>query len=199
LALKDDIESIKNDLIGESRFLEQYIKIEDYLKKHRKKMTILVGVVVALLLGSLISNILESNKRNAANEAYLAYAANPDDKAQLAVIQAKNPLLSTLIELKLAVAVSDTKKLETLAKTENKMLAGLAKYHLAILSGDTKTINEYTLEEGAMLKDFAALQLAYAHFKEGNQKAARDALKKIPFESQLKKSAAYLEHYGLSQ
>ena len=199
MALKDDIESIKNDLIGESRFLEQYIKIEDYFKKHKKKVVTIISVALILLIGNVVASVIESSKRDAANEAYIAYAANPTDKAQLAVIQSKNPALFTLIELKQAVADADMEKLKVLAGNENSMLAGLAKYHMAILSGDTKTIEEYALQEGSMLKDFASLQLAYTYFKEGNQKAARDTLKKIPFESQLKKSAAYLEHYGLSQ
>ena len=79
------------------------------------------------------------------------------------------------------------------------IIAKLAKYHLAVLSGDTKTIADYTLEEQAFLKDFASLQLAYELYSEGKQKEAKDALKRIAFESQLKKSANYLEHYGLNK
>lgn len=198
MALKDDIESIKNDLVGESRFLEQYIKIEDYFKKHKKKILTVLGVVVVLLIGNYISGVMAMNKKLAANEAYLEYVQT-NDAAKLDVIKEKNPALFTLLSLQKAVADKDVESLKQLSGNEIKIVADLAKYHVAILGGDTETIADYTMEEKVLLKDFASLQLAYKLYSEGKQKEAKDALKKIAFESQLKKSANYLEHYGLTK
>ncbi len=198
MALKDDIESIKNDLVGESRFLEQYIKIEEYFKKHKKKILTVIGIVVILLLGNYISGVMAMNKKLAANEAYLAYAQSKD-AAKLEEVKANNPALYTLLSLQKAVADKDIEALKELSGNEIKIVADLAKYHVAILSNDAKTISDYTLEEKALLKDFASLQLAYKLYTEGKQKEAKEALKKIAFESQLKKSANYLEHYGLNK
>ena len=198
MALKDDIESIKNDLVGESRFLEQYIKIEDYFKKHKKKILTLVGAALILLIGNYVNNTMVMNQKLAANDAYLAYVKD-GDASKLDVIKADNPALYTLLTLKKAVADKDMDTLKALSTNDMGIIAKLAKYHLAILSGDTKTIADYTLEEQAFLKDFASLQLAYELYSEGKQKEAKDALKRIAFESQLKKSANYLEHYGLNK
>lgn len=199
MALKEDIESIKNDLIGESRFLEQYIHIENYFKKHKKKVILIIAAAVALLVGNYVLGMMEANKKLAANDAYLAYVKNPQDAAQLESIKANNPALFTLIELKKAVDTQDTTALEKLAKSEIDIVAKLAAYHLATLSGDPKKMADYTLEEKAFLKDFTSLQLAFKLYEAGRYKEAQDALKKIPFESQLKKSANHLEHYGLNQ
>lgn len=198
MALKDDIESIKNDLVGESRFLEQYIKIEDYFKKHKKKILTVAGIVLVLLIGNYLSGVMEMNKKLAANEAYLEYVKTKD-ASKLDVIKEKNPALYTLLSLQKAVSDKDLEGLKKLSSSDIRIVADLAKYHVAILSNDTKTIADYTMEENALLKDFASLQLAYKLYSEGKQKEARDALKKIAFESQLKKSANYLEHYGLNQ
>lgn len=198
MALKDDIESIKNDLVGESRFLEQYIKIEDYFKKHKKKILTVIGLVVILLVGNYISGVMAMNKKLAANEAYLEYVKSKD-ASKLETVKANNPALYTLLSLQKAVADKDVEGLKSLSSSEIKIVADLAKYHVTILEGDTDTISDYTLEEKALLKDFASLQLAYKLYSEGKQKEAKDALKKIAFESQLKKSANYLEHYGLNQ
>lgn len=198
MALKDDIESIKNDLVGESRFLEQYIKIEEYFKKHKKKILTVIGVIVILLIGNYISGVMAMNKKLAANEAYLAYTKTKD-ASQLEIVKENNPALYTLLSLQKAVADKDIDTLKALSKNEIRIVAKLANYHVAILTGDTDTINDYTMEEKAILKDFASLQLAYKLYSEGKQKEAKDALKKIAFESQLKKSANYLEHYGLNK
>jgi len=141
---------------------------------------------------------MEMNKKLAANEAYLEYVKTKD-ASKLDVIKEKNPALYTLLSLQKAVSDKDLEGLKKLSSSDIRIVADLAKYHVAILSNDTKTIADYTMEENALLKDFASLQLAYKLYSEGKQKEARDALKKIAFESQLKKSANYLEHYGLNQ
>jgi hypothetical protein len=48
VSLKDDIEVIKNDIVGESRFLEEYIKIEKFIKKYKKLIISIIGILIVI-------------------------------------------------------------------------------------------------------------------------------------------------------
>ncbi len=198
MGIKDDIESIKDDLIGESRFLEQYIKVEAYFKKHKLKVLLILGAVIVLIAGNLIMGGIESAKKTAANTAYLDYVKTGND-ADMEKIKENNPALFTLLSLKKAVKEQNLEALKTLSQNENPIVAKIARYHQVILSADLKAMQSYAVEEKAFLKDFTALQLAFKLYEAGDHKAAQEALRAIPFESQLKKSAGQLEHYGLAR
>ena len=198
MGIKEDIESIKDDLVGESRFLEQYIKVEAYIKKHKIKIAVIVVALIALLVGNYVMESMENARKMAANKAYLAYMQNGNE-AELENIKDNNPALFTLLSLKKAVKEQNLENLSTLSKNDNPIIAKIARYHHVILSGDAKAMETYALEEKAFLKDFTALQLAFKLYEAGDHKGAQEALRKIPFESQLKKSAGQLEHYGLTR
>ena len=198
MGIKEDIESIKDDLVGESRFLEQYIKVEAYIKKHKIKIMVVVVAIVALLVGNYIMDSMDNARKMAANKAYLAYLQSGNE-AELNEVRENNPALYTLLSLKKAVKEQNLDALKTLSQDSNPIVAKIARYHSVILSGDVKAMEAYALEEKAFLKDFTALQLAFKLYEAGDHKAAQEALRKIPFESQLKKSAGQLEHYGLTR
>ncbi|MDQ1339472.1 MAG: hypothetical protein QG567_624 [Campylobacterota bacterium] len=199
MALKDDIEYIKNDLVGESRFLEEYIKLENRFKKHKKKIFIAIGIIVVLFFGNVIFNMIKENRLYGANEAYVEYLNNPTKTNNLEIIKEKNQALYDLIMLKDAVKNSDQATLTKFSTHEDPIVSQLANYHLAVIANDASKMQEYSMKEGAILKDFVSLQLAYKLYAEGKIKEAKSILATIPFDSQLKKSAMQLEHYGLSE
>ena len=93
MALKENLNAIKQGLSTEEQFLEGMIKSERFFKKY--KWTLVSGVVIVALLGVgyAITDTLKTKHLRTANEAYRAVLANPDDAVALKTLKESSSVL----------------------------------------------------------------------------------------------------------
>jgi len=196
MALKEDIEAIKQEIVGEEEFFEHYVKAERFFKKHKEKLKSLTMIITAVFTWYIVSSSLEAKRLADSNELYLKYI-NKNDKNALSELKKVNPKLYDLVVLKNAIKNKDIAKLKELTNSKTFMVSKIAKYHIASITKDEKALKEYTLSEDAILKDFASIQLGFKMLQKNKTKEAKRVFDAIAFESPLKKSALLLEHFGI--
>lgn len=197
MSLKDNLDEVKGELLGESRFLEQFIRLEKLVKKYRLPLLALAGLILAGLIGKGVMGWMGDRRAASANAAYLALTENPENGEAQKELESANPALYSLYKLNAAAKSGDPAALEALTQSANPLVARLASYQLASLKGDAASMAAHSMQGDALLKEFALLQEAERHFAEGEIEKGRNVLAAIPFTSPLKSTANLLEHYGV--
>ena len=79
MAIKDDINSIKEELNTQEQFLENMIKSERFFKKYSKFIitAVILGAIGAI--GYYVNDALKEKDFKAANAAYAKLILNPKD------------------------------------------------------------------------------------------------------------------------
>jgi predicted negative regulator of RcsB-dependent stress response len=196
MGIKEDIEAIKQDIVGEEQFFEQYVKAEKFFKKYKEKLKALTMIATAFATYFIITNSLEANRIEKTNALYLEYSQSKN-KTTLSKIKNISPKLYDLILLKDAIKNKDLKVLQELKNSKTVFVAKLASYHLASISEKEEELNAYLLKEGALLKDFASLNLAFVLIQNKKFEKAQKVIDSIAFDSPLKKPATTLLHFGI--
>jgi len=196
VGFKEDMESIKSDIVGEGRFLEQYVKIENFIKRHKMKLYGLFAVVVIVIGANIVSDYNQEQKRMAANEAYNTLLKDPTNESAKKSLQANAPLFYDLLALKEAVKAKDIQTLSTLSASANPLIAQFATYQLAVVKGDNASLAAIKQEGG--LGDFARFMQAFNALEKGEMELGHRMLAGIGFSSPLKNGASALEHYGIT-
>jgi len=99
MGIKEDIEAIKQDIVGEEQFFEQYVKAERFFKKYKEKLKALTMIATAFATYFIITNSLEANRIEKTNALYLEYSQSKN-KTTLSKIKNISPKLYDLILLK---------------------------------------------------------------------------------------------------
>ena len=151
MAIKDDIDSIKEELNTQEQFLENIIKSERFFKKYKK---IIIGALVLGVIGAAgyyINGALKEKEFRAANAAYAKLILNPKDEQAKAELKQKDPSLYALYEFKRAVDNNDTNALKSLANEQiDPLLKDIVK----------SQINE---PSGQILSSYKAVKIGRAH------------------------------------
>ncbi len=197
MSIKEDIESIKSDMVGDGKSLEIVIKIERQLKKHKAKIYATFAIAAIIIIANISNNYIQEERKFAANEAFLALSKDSTNTNAKMILSEKNPALLALLELQTAAKTNNIEKLKQLQNSPIEIVATLASYQITANSDDKNALEQYLLNEKALMKDFARLQLAQKQYKSGELNAAHDSLSQIPFTSMLKNSSSSFEHYGL--
>ena len=179
MAIKDDINSIKEELNTQEQFLENMIKSERFFKKYSKFIitAVILGAIGAI--GYYVNDALKEKDFKAANAAY----ANPKDEQAKAELKQKDASLYALYEFKVAVDNNDTSALKSLANEQiDPLLKDIVKSQL----------NE---PSGQILSSYRAAINGYELLKEDKIDEAKNEFKKIPLNSQLQDLVKNLEHY----
>ena len=71
MALKEDINDIKQRLSAEEEFLENVIKSEFFIKKHKKLIISIIVILVVICGGIYLSKFVQQKKTQEANLLYL--------------------------------------------------------------------------------------------------------------------------------
>lgn len=198
MSYKDDIESIKSEIVGEGRFLEYYMHFEKYYKKYK---FVVWGVIFALIFGfayNRYSAYQAEQRVDIVNTSLNKLLKDPTNKSFQEDLKAKSPKLYTLVMLNEASRTNDKEVLKTLIN-ETGLIGKVAKYQLASIEGDGEKLQELRVNEGATLKDFSILQTAYTYIKSGETAKAKEEVAKLPFNSQFKTNADIISHFGVGK
>lgn len=185
LAIKEDINALKQEIGAEEQFLESIIKGERFFKKY--KIFIIAIVVIALLLGIGygVFDTIKNNRIKSANIAYEMLLKNPQNTKALEELKSSSDSLYNVYLFHMASQKQDKKALQTLASNGSDLDALL------------KDIVNYELQNGnsQALKDLDVLIKGYKQLKSGNVKAARATFSAIALTSPLQEVVKQLMHY----
>lgn len=181
LALKDNIEHIKNELNAQEQVLENFIKGERLIKKYKYYLLALILVIIFAIAYSLITSSLHEKQLQADNALYASLLEDPNNEIIKAQLQSSNANLYALFLLN-----SQTKEElgEKLAQINTQKLDPLLQKIIALNQNDLTFLSEYE-----------KLMQAYELLKQNKIKEAHVLLAQIPLDSPLQQIIQNLKHY----
>lgn len=186
LALKDDIEGIKEQIGTEEQFLQSMIKSELFIKKYKRPL--LACVILAVLgVASYYGNeFYKEYKINKANAIFSELVKNPNDEKILNELKNEDFNLYAIY------------KLENLKNSQNVDMSEIVNDEK--LDPMLKNIINLQLGKsgGELLSDYETLLKGFKLLKEGKLKDAKNEFDKIPFNSPLNQIAQNLKHYNIT-
>lgn len=182
MAIKDDLEYIKEGLNTQEQLLSSAIASERFFKKYKK--IIYLGVILALVFVLIYGlNSFFQNKNIKENNAlYNALMLDVNNSALAAKLNKASPNLYALYALQMA---KNGELAPLNLALENPKSDAILKEILKAASGDGSEL----------LADYDALLTGFKLLKENNIQAAKLEFAKITENSSLKQLARNLEHY----
>ena len=199
MSIKENIQTLKDELSSEEKLFESALRTERFVKKYQKP---LMGSVISLLLivgGAIGYQAYDNSRIESSNVALNTLLANPIDKNALNTLENKNTKLYELYMLSKAIKGSDIKSLELLQKSQSPEIADIATYETAVLKTDHSSLENYTKKQGGMYQDMALLETAVMLIKKGDSKSAQNELALIKEDSAVYPMAQMLSHFGVKQ
>lgn len=185
MALKENIEALKQELSAQEQLLENIIAGERFFKKHKKKIIVILALLIVLLIGYVSAKTIRSSNLKASNEAYKVLLSSPQDEQALSTLRSKNKPLYRAFVFKEASKSGDKETLKKLLSENNKdVIAALAAYELQeSISGDN------------ILENFVVLKEGYELLKDGKAEEANLKFATIASDSVVMDVIRKLEHY----
>lgn len=199
MSIKENIQTLKDELSAEERIFESTIRAERFVKKYQKP---LMASIISLLLvaGAAIAyQAYDQTKIENSNTALNALLLNPEDKEALKSLEKENTALYELYTLSKAIKASDVKTLQSLMQAKSPEIADIATYETAVLMNDQKALENYTKKQGAIYEDMALLETAVMLIQKGDSVAAHSKLALIKEDSAVYSTAQTLNHFGVKE
>lgn len=187
LSIKDSINEAKEKFESDEKMLASAFKFEKFYKKYKLLLLGTVGAVILFFGATAVMNIMEEQRLEAANEAYIKLSKDTKNVAALADLKEKNPILFELFEYKNAMENNNTEVLKTLSSSKNELIADIAGYHLAIMRGKEASSDLYA--------EVAVVNNAHLLIKQGKVSEANDELSAIEEKSPLYNISKIMKHY----
>lgn len=183
MAIKDDINVIKQELNAQEQFLENAIRTERFFKKYRTPFIIIALAVLAFVGYSYTSKYMHDKKIAEANKAYISISENPNDTQAASTLEANAPSLLAIVKFKEYSKNGDTAAITALANSGVDPL--LAQFFLASIGeGD-----------GTLLAGYNEVIKGFELLKSGKIKQANEEFSKVPADSALSNLIKNLKHY----
>ncbi|MDD5211475.1 MAG: hypothetical protein PHV62_03610 [Sulfuricurvum sp.] len=199
MSIKENIQTLKDELNSEEKLFESALRTERFVKKYQKP---LMGSVISLLLivgGAIGYQAYDNARVESSNAALNTLLAHPIDKNALNTLENKNAKLYELYTLSKAIRESDIKSLELLQKSQSPEIADMATYETAVLKAEYSALENYTKKQGGMYQDMALLETAVMLIQKGDTKSAQNQLASIKEDSVIYPTAQMLSHFGVKQ
>ena len=199
MSIKENIQTLKDELSSEEKFFESAIRTERFVKKYQKP---LMASVISLLLavgGAIAYQAYDQAKIENSNTALNALLLNPDNKEALKSLEKENSSLYELYTLSKAIKASDVKALHALVQAKSPEIADIATYESAVLMNDQKALESYTKKQGAIYQDMALIEMAVTLIQKGDVISAHSKLALIKEDSAMYPTAQTLSHFGVKE
>jgi len=188
MALKDNLEAVKQELSSDEKLLEQAFQLEKFYKKHKVKIyTVLIALTLAVA-GYKINNYLQTQKLLKANEALIALEKNPNDKDALNKLKQNNQKLYSLYLYSKAANSANEKELNKISVNDD-LLKDVIAYHKGVIKSKPT--------DSVYYQNLVLVEKAYLLIKEGKKNEAKNILAKVSKNSALSPVARLLEHYTI--
>lgn len=189
MSMKENVDYIKQELNSEEKFLENFVKVERFYKKHKKLIIAIAIIIVLAVVSFIVKQNIDQNNKIVANKAFDKILDNPKDKEALSVLKEKN---KKLYEVALYL---NTKDSGTKADINLPFLKQLLQYEEAVKTKNLSQLNTVSMESDFLLKEFAILNKAILLTNESKYEEAKNSLKLIPKSSKAYELANLLNHY----
>jgi len=189
--IADATRSIKKELSGDEKLLENAFKLETLYKKYKFLLWAIVLALVLFFIGKTVMESMQNSRLEEANQAFLILQDKADDKQALTILKEKNPALFELFSYSQAAKTQDKKVLNALSGSTNVVVADVSKYTAAVI--DNKPI------DSKIYKEMALLEEAYLSIKAGDINNARAKLELIDDRSPLSVTIKLLKHYLIKE
>lgn len=194
MALKDNLNAVKEELSTEEQFLESVIKVESFYKKNKKIIISLLAAAAAALLSYFVYSYMQISNLKSSNQAYLTLLKNPNDKNAIDALKSNNAPLYNLYLFQNAVKSNNPQELEKIkGQMTDPILKDLANYQDIALSNGS--FSNYAMGQNALLKNLAIIEEGYKLLKEGKKAEAEQKFSQIPAGSSLQGIVDSLSHY----
>ncbi|ANE36160.1 hypothetical protein CIG11343_1146 [Campylobacter iguaniorum] len=183
MAIKEDINYIKNEISSQEQFLENAIRSERFLKKNKKIIIAIVVIALFTIFVYVIKTIAYEKNLETTNQAYKALLQNPNDSAAQSILKEKSPSLFALYAIKNA---NDTNSTALIDEALNMQIDPLLKEVI------NSAKNQNT---DGLMSSYAALISGYELLKQNKIEEAKIEFSKIPQNSPLEGISKNLQHY----
>ncbi|EAJ1636671.1 hypothetical protein CFB96_06795 [Campylobacter jejuni] len=192
MGLKDNLKAVKNELNTEEQFIENFIKVERFIRKYKFYISAVVIILVAWFAGNFIISKINNYKTKEANEIYANLIQDPSNKNLLEQLKNKNTNLYTIFLLKENINDLNNTAFQNELKQiyNNAQTNTLLKNIIALSLGD----------KSIFLKNYDKLLEAYKLLEQNKIEEANVLLSQIKENSSLNQIAKNLKHYqGITQ
>lgn len=180
MAIKENIDYIKKELNSQEQILQNAIKGEMFLNKHKKTIISIFVIIVVFVCGFFVKQALENKKINDANIAYNTLLKNPNNHEVKEQLKSLNPSLFALFALQKSSDLNSTDLLhEALSLEIDPILK-------EIISED---------QNSDIFANYNALKTGYEALKDNKIQRARLEFAKIKQNQNMQNVAKNLEHY----
>lgn len=195
MSLKENIDYVKQELSTEEKFLEGFVKVEQFYKAYKLYLLSAIALIVVIVVAVSTVNFLEQQRNMESSQAYSNLLENPKNTSAAKKLQENNPALFALFQFGEAIQNGDTATLQTLSQNSDPLIKTLAGYQLATQTQKSTQLSTFASGTEMEIKDLAHLQEAYLLLKENHFNEAKNKLAMIAFDSPVKPLANMLEHY----
>ncbi|HEX5670278.1 MAG TPA: hypothetical protein VFX66_01980 [Sulfuricurvum sp.] len=199
MSIKENIQTLKDELSSEEKFFESAIRTERFVKKYQKPLMVSVISLLFIVAGAIAYQAYDQSKIDNSNIALNTLLTNPNDTAALKTLSQENAPLYDLYTLSNAIKKGDVKTLQSLEKSEALAVADIASYEVAVLNNDQNALEEYTKKQGAVYQDLALIDTAVLSIQKGDTKSVQSKLALIKEDSVMYPVAQMLSHFGVKQ
>lgn len=184
MALKDDLNVIKQRVDSEEQFLENMIRTERFFVKYKKLIIVIIAIFIIAGGYIYVKNLTEQNRILKANEAYSELILNPNNKDAIDMLKSKDINLYALYKFRTSIKDGNLNDLEELNNLDIDPLLR------AIINFGTKNGSD------GFMQDYIYLTNGFLLLKENKISEAQTELAKIPANSSLYGISKKLLHYN---
>lgn len=175
MALKENLEYVKNELNSQEQFLENMIKGERFFKKYKNFIIAFFAILFIGIIAFYTTKAVENRNKTLANEAYEILLKDPQNKEAKETLKSKSPSLYALFEMKFGNEANLQEILN---------LKGVDPFLLDLIKKDDST-----------MADFSNLMKGYNLLKDGKIKEANQIFSTIKPNSALSQAVRNLQHF----
>ena len=189
MSIKEELDSVKQELSTEESFIESFFKLEKFYKKYKKALIATVIVAVVAVVGNGILSYITQQTKIQANKAFNNIMAKKDVEQSLKILKEKNKKL-----YEIALYLQDRTK-----QNDVEFFKELSMYANAIAKEDTKALGTLVTNQKFLQKDFAILNKAIMEARKSDYTTAKETLKLIPTTSSVYQLSVLLRHYLITK
>ena len=186
MSLAKDMKRTGASLSSEEKLMASFIRYEQFFKKYKYILLLGVIFIIGVIGYNYVDETLKQNSLKKANEAFLVLQTQPDNAEALQQLKDNNQKLYQLYTLHKKLNAKDFDHSQNYTATAQT--SDISSYHKSL---QNDSLGNYD----GMYNDLANLIKGYHLLKSGDIKNARNALSKIPSDSQLSANVQILMHY----
>ena len=189
MSIKDSINEAKKEFTSDEQMLASAFKLEKFYKKNKIAILSLVTIVVLFFSGRGVMQLIEENRLNSANDAYITLTEDTNNTEAISTLKEKNPKLFELYSYKKAVQEKNIEALKSLANSKNEFISDMSSYHLSVLEKRPTKSNLYN--------EISIMNNAYLLIKDGKMSEAKSELDLINEQSAVYNISTIIKHYTI--